>query len=400
MVLTNSYRLEEGLQIVPQGITIAADGITLDGGGAVLAGLRTGGPGIRIANRSGVVIRNLEISGFRHGIEILGSADVLLENIRISGTAETPHNSVFLNIFHAPGEMPGAVLVRDCAGIRLAGCDLSHQMCGLLSYDSRSLDVRNSLANYCSGFGFYLSGTSESRFENNYADFCCRWQPREGGAGHMGADAAGFVLVRGSSRNSFLRNFARMGGDGFFLAGLTHDRVSLPCNDNIFIGNDASWSPNIGFEATFSAGNVFEENIAERCNYGFWLGFSRGNRLAGNSIRFNRQAGIAVENGVEMTAESNRITHNGNGVLLWSKRIPDFDKAVPENDTSRDWEISGNEFTANGAAIRIAADQDHGVAPFTANGPAAPLGKHRINGNRYAHNRIDLDVPDGIGDEA
>ena len=400
MILNEDIRLESGLHGLPGGIEIAADGITLDGNHATLAGGRSEGIGIRIDGRRDIVLRNLDLTGFRHGISITASSNVRLENVSVSATAEIPHSTVFLDIFHAPGAYGCGVLVRDSENVSLERCDFSHQMCGLLSYDSRALNVQESSANYCSGFGFYLSGTSGSHFEGNHADFCCRWQPREGGSGHMGADAAGFVLVRGSSGNTFKRNFARMGGDGFFLAGLTHDRVFLPCNDNLFIENDASWSPNIGFEATFSAGNVFRNNIAERCNYGFWLGFSRDNLLEGNRIRFNRQAGIAVENGIEMTAKGNRITHNGYGLLLWSKRIPVFDDAVPENDTSRDWEINGNEFAANGTAVRIAADQDHGIAPFTANGKCPPLGKHHIAGNSFTENRVDHVVPEGIEIEA
>ena len=397
MILKENTQLEPGPHTLPGGIEIAADAVTLDGRGARLAGVRGEGVGIRIDGRRGVVIKNLDLAGYRHGISITGSQDIRLENVRVAGTAEIPHSTVFLDIFHRPGDYGGGVLVRSSGDVMLERCNLSHQMCGLLSYDSRELTVRGSAANYCSGFGFYLSGTTVSLFESNHADFCCRWQPRGDGGGHMGADAAGFVLVRGSSRNTFRGNFARMGGDGFFLAGLTHDRIPLPCNDNRFFENDASWSPNIGFEATFSSGNLFQDNIAEQCNYGFWLGFSRDNLLEGNRIRYNRQAGIAVENGVRMTAKRNRISHNGYGILLWSKRIPAFDDAVPENDTSRDWTIEDNEFSANGSAVRLAADQDHGVAPFTDHGPCPPLGLHFISGNTFTRNRIDLDVPEGFG---
>ncbi|HUF38618.1 MAG TPA: right-handed parallel beta-helix repeat-containing protein [Anaerolineales bacterium] len=394
MVLLEDTDLEEKPYALPGGLDFDADGITLDGKGATLAGNPGEGTGIRIAGRRNIVVRNLSISGYRHGISISGSADIRLENVRIFGTAEIPHSTVFLDIFHVPGSYGGGVLVQDSEAIDMDGCDLSHQLCGLLGYDSRHLNVQRCTANYCSGFGFYLSGIRDSTFADNDADFCCRWQPRDGGAGHMGADAAGFVLVRGASGNTFQGNKARMGGDGFFLAGLTHHRVLMPCNDNRFLGNDASWSPNIGFEATFSSGNIFKDNIADHCNYGFWLGFSQQNLLEGNTIRFNRQAGIAVENGIDMEARGNRFIRNGHGILLWSRRIPEFDAAVPENDTSRDWTITGNEFDHNGTAVRIAADQDHGIVPFTTNGPAPPLGAHRVMGNTCTGNRVDLDVPE------
>src|SRR5690606_4799284 len=112
------------------------------------------------------------------------------------------------------------------------------------------------------GFGFHLYETCDSRFQNNVADYCCRYEPRGERKGHMGADAAAFLLVYGSSRNLFKHNFARLSGDGFFLAGLPPDADQpVGCDFNEFEENDASFSPNIAFEATFSRRNVYRGNI-------------------------------------------------------------------------------------------------------------------------------------------
>lgn len=393
MRLVRDTVLPPGIHALPDGIEIAADGVTLDGAGAVLVGSGREGVGVRVTGRTGVRIRNLTVLEYRHGIHAAGCRDLRIESVRVASTWEIPHNTLFLDIFHTPGAYPGAVLLEETSDSRVADCTLSHQMCGLLSYACRGLEVARNNASYSSGFGFLLSGTSESRFENNDADFCCRWHARAEGGGHMGADAAGFVLVNGSSRNTLQENRARLGGDGFFLAGLRHDGGFAPCDENLFVRNDASWSPNIGFEATFSSGNIFRENTAARCNYGFWLGFSRENLLEGNQIQANRQAGIAVENGVGMRVRSNHFSGNGAGVLLWSKRIPAFDAAVPQNDTSRDWVIEQNEFTANGKAIRIAADQDHGVRDFVQNGSCPEPHNHLLRGNRFDRNAVDVDAP-------
>jgi parallel beta-helix repeat protein len=255
--------------------------------------------------------------------------------------------------------------------------------------------VRHNLANYNSGFGFHLYGTSDSLFEDNFADFCCRWERR--GAvgdrkGHMGADATGFLIVRGASRNIFRRNFARLGGDGFFLAGLTSQLEPMPCNDNLFEENDASWSPNIAFEATFSRGNIYRNNYADNCNYGFWLGFSRENILENNRIGHNRQAGIAVENGIDMQVRGNDFKENRHGILLWSKRIPEFDLPVPDNDTSRDWLIEHNTFTRNRKAIRIAADQDHGLREYSPHGTCPPPRNHTLRENQFIENVLDVEL--------
>lgn len=256
------------------------------------------------------------------------------------------------------------------------------------------------LANYCSGFGFYLHETSDSEFAANYADYCCRYEPREGGGGrHMGADAAGFVIVNRSCRNRFGDNMARLSGDGFFLAGLHPSGEHVGCDNNVFAGNDGSYSPNIAFEETFSSGNVYRRNKASNGNYGFWLGFSADCLLEGNEIVGNRRAGVAVENGYAMTVRDNDFRRNEYGVLLWSKYVAAFARSVPQNDTSHDWLISHNRFRRNGTAVRIAADQDHAVRPMSVGVTAAPLGRHMISDNQLKDNSADIQA-EGISERS
>ena len=376
--------------LLPEGAEIAADNITIDGHGATIVGSQRTGSGLRIHNRKNVTIRNLKLMEFKHGIDARNCEGLVFENVQVTSTQEVAHNTVFLNIFHSSSSYGSGILLENVSASVIRDCDLTHQFCGLMLYDCSGLTVENNNASYASGFGFYMSGTVKSDFRNNYADFCCRWHPRENITGHMGADAAGFVIVNGSSGNTFSENLARMGGDGFFPAGLSHDLTHAPCNDNLFIGNDASWSPNISFEATFSKGNRFIENKANHSNYGFWLGFSSENTIENNEIRNNRAAGIAVENGVNMQAVKNQIVGNGYGILLWSKRIPQFDQAVPDNDTSRDWLIHANEITANRVGIRIAADQDHGTRPFLEHGPTPEPKNHHLVDNRFSRNHHDI----------
>jgi parallel beta-helix repeat protein len=265
-------------------------------------------------------------------------------------------------------------------------------MNGLLAYNCGNLTIRSNVASYNSGFGIMLSNTNDSLFEENYADYCCRWEPRGGRTGHMGADATGFLILSGSSRNVFRRNYARMGGDGFFMAGLNPRFELRPCNDNLFEENDASHSPNIGFEATFCANNTFRNNLANRCNYGFWLGFSMDNTITGNQMHYCTQAGFAVENGSGFVVEDNSFAYSPHGILLWSKHIESFLNVVPRNDTSHDWTIRRNKFTRNDKAIRIAADQDHGVRPYATTGKR-PY-SHIIRDNTIEDNRLGVELVD------
>jgi parallel beta-helix repeat protein len=264
-------------------------------------------------------------------------------------------------------------------------------MNGILSYQCKRLKITNNLANYCSGFGFHLFETSDSTFTNNYADYCCRYYLSDGGS-HLGADAAGFLIVHGSSNNVFKQNYARLGGDGFFLAGLTPDGIDVGCNNNLFEENDASYSPNNAFEGVFSKGNIYKRNKANHSNYGFWLGFSSDCTLKDNQIYDNRQAGIAVENGIRFEVSNNDIQNNNYGILVWTRSY-EFLKTVPDmNVTSSDWLIQRNKLIQNKKAIRIAANQNHGIRSLDVEKASILPNNHVIRNNEIRENNIGIEL--------
>lgn len=398
MVVREDTTLAPGVYHLPRGISIERDGVTLDGSGAVLVGAGREGQAIRVAGRADVTVRGLRLRDYEHGIWARGCRNLTLAGNAITSTAEVPPNTVFLDIWR-PAEQAygGAISLWEVTDSLIAENDLQHQQSGLLTYHCARLAVRGNLAGYNSGFGIHLFGTCDSLFDGNCADYCCRFEPREGGLhhGHMGADAAGFLAVHGSCRNVFRRNTARLGGDGFFLAGLAPDGEKFGCDDNLFDENDASLSPNIAFEATFCRGNTFRRNHADRSNYGFWLGFSWDSLLEENRMVMNRQAGIAVENGHGIAVRGSTFQANGHGILLWSKRVEQFAALFPESLTSYDWQIEGNVFTRNGKGIRIAADQDHGIRPLPAElrgRPETRPRRHVIRRNDIQDNRVGIEL--------
>lgn len=394
MVIRHDVVFEPGTYILPHGIRIAAPGVTVDGRGAVLVGANRQGTGITVEACDGVTLRHLTLIDYRWGIRAVECSGITISGHRIADTAELAPNTVFLDIWLDERNAYGAaILLVDVDHSIVEGNDLQHQQCGVLAYRCRHLVIRRNEANYNSGFGFYLSSTCDSVFEENSADYCCRFEPRQGGLhyGHMGADAAGFVAVRASCNNRFLRNTARMGGDGFFLAGLAPDGTPAGCNNNLFEANDASLSPNIAFEATFCSGNIFRRNNANRSNYGFWLGYSWDTVVEENQALLNRQAGIAAENAHACRAERNTFQGNGCGILLWSRFAQEFVRVFPEAITTFEWALLENTLISNGTGIRIAADQDHGIRPA----PPDPEGRtrprnHEMRRNNIQDNRIGI----------
>jgi parallel beta-helix repeat protein len=401
MVITHDTVLEPGIYLLPNGIAVDADDITLDCNGAVLIGAHREGRGITCVGHSGVTIKGASVRDYYHGIYCKDCANLVVTGNQVTSTAEVAANTIFLDIWLGPEEAYGGGvflwLVKDS---RIEDNDLQHQMNGVLTYQCSKLSVLRNNASYCSGYGIHLCETSDSLFEDNYADYCSRWNKRTEAVGleqlgHMGADATGFLIVRKSCRNTFRRNFARLGGDGFFLAGLAPDMEKVGCNDNLFEANDGSLSPNIAFEATFSRGNVFRNNRADRCNYGFWLGFSWDNTIEGNRVVHNRQAGIAVENGHGMIVRDNEFHSNAHGILLWTKQAETFRETYPESVTSYNWTIENNTFTRNGKAICIAADKDHGIRPLPdqeSGNPEQRPHDHIIRKNEIQDNRIGVEL--------
>jgi parallel beta-helix repeat protein len=299
---------------------------------------------------------------------------------------------LFLDIWKPANQAYGsAIFLEQVSEAKIHDNDLQHQMNGMLSYQCKGLEVIHNNASYCSGFGFHLFETCDSAFVENYADFCCRYYLSDSGS-HLGADAAGFLIVFKSCNNIFRKNTARLGGDGFFLAGLTPEGVDVGCNHNLFHENDASYSPNNAFEGVFSQGNTYQGNKANHSNYGFWLGFARDCTLGDNQIHHNRQAGIAVENGIHFEVLDNDIQNNTHGILIWT-RLYDFLKNVPNiNETSRDWLIERNKLLQNKKAIRIAANQDHGVRPLEGEKSPIPPSDHIIQNNEIRDNLIGIEL--------
>jgi parallel beta-helix repeat protein len=393
LTISKDTQLEPRVYLFPEGITIDSDHVTLDGRGATLIGThKTASQGIRVSGRKNILIKNLRILNYYHGISIKQSTGIEICDCTISLTTEIQSNTLFLDIWKpAADSYGGAIFLEQVTDTNVHDNDLQHQMNGILSYQCKRLNVTNNLANYCSGFGFHLFETSDSTYANNYADYCCRYYLSDAGS-HLGADATGFLIIYKSCNNIFRKNYARLGGDGFFLAGLTPNGIDVGCNNNLFEGNDASYSPNNAFEGVFSKGNIYQGNKANHSNYGFWLGFSSNCILANNQIYSNRQAGIAVENGIHFEVRNNDIQNNTHGVLIWTRSY-DFLKDVPNmNATSSDWMIERNKFIQNKKAVRIAAGQNHGVRPLEDARSSILPQNHRIQNNEIRDNVIGIEL--------
>src|SRR5260370_9770203 len=164
--------------------------------------------------------------------------------------------------------------------------------------------VNNNNLSFTPGLGMGFYRPSHNRIKENRLDYNVRGYSHR--FYHRGQDSADLLAFEQSSRNVVAYNSATHGGDGFFLwAGqTTMDSGNGGANDNLLYGNDFSFSPANGIEATFSR-NTFVGNRMEGCDYGIWGGYSFGSKIIGNKFIGNR-FGIAIEHG-----QDNMIISNG-----------------------------------------------------------------------------------------
>ncbi len=350
MVITVDTVLAAGTYYLPNGISIGASGITVEGNGTVLYGNDTGN-GLSATGRNNVTVRTLTIRDYFHGMHFYNCDDLTVTNCNVWGTPELPEGSIFLNIWDGPnGSYAHAMWFRYCDRATITLNDTSDQQNGISLFDCTYGLVENNTTSYNSGWGIYIWNTDYSIIRDNTVDYCTRDY-----YGWSGADAAGIMIIRGSDNNQFLDNSCIGGGDGIFLSGHPNG-PHQPSNFNYFAGNDCSESPNNGFEATFSEGNVFENNISDDCNYGYWLGYSFDNVIRNNEMDGCDTAGIAIEHGHGNTIEGNTITSNPTGISLWT----DYDSGLlvtfPDREDSYGYTIHNNTIEGSSYAINCVAD--------------------------------------------
>ena len=130
---------------------------------------------------------------------------------------------------------------------------------------------------------------------HNRADYNVRGYSH--GFYRRGQDSAGLLIYEQSCRNVVAYNSMTHGGDGLFLwAGQsTMDTGEGGANDNLFYGNDFSFAPTNGMEATFSR-NTFVDNRIEGSDTACGAATATIRRSSA-TISSAIASGIAIEHG-------------------------------------------------------------------------------------------------------
>ena len=290
---------------------VTTDGVTLDLSGCVVDGVDFNGVGVHVHDCADVTIRGGVVRGFCQGIRAEN-----VRGLRIEGCVVTdnrnPQEMGWLEDTHEPNEegYGGGIFLLNVTASTIERCMVTGNFNGVDLVRCSRVTVSEIDASHSSNVGIHLLLSSHCTVKKSRAEHCIRYTDR---FWNDTADSAGILIEEFSHHNRIVDNSLRFSGDGLFIRA--NNRHS---SDHNYIGrNDGSYSPNNAFESVFSVGNVFEDNIANFSNYGFWLGYSKQTVVRGNRIRSNRLDGIAIEHGSDNLIERNVIKANRNGVRLW-----------------------------------------------------------------------------------
>jgi parallel beta-helix repeat protein len=372
-VLKNKlYKIDGDKESLHPVILVEGSNIVLDFKNAVLKGSDDKknpdeffGLGILIRNSKKVTIRNLKIRGYKIGLLAKNVDELTLENCDLSynyrqhlnSTQEKEDLSDWLSHHHNENDewlrYGAGIYLRDCNKPIIKNCRVTGGQNALMMTQCNDALIYNNDFSFNSGIGIGLYRSSRNKIMYNRIIFNVRGY--SDGVYNRGQDSAGLLVYEQSDDNFFYKNNVTHCGDGLFLwAGqTTMDNGKGGCNNNIIMGNDFSYAPTNGVEATFSSNTITDNRIVE-CDNGVWGGYSFNSTISNNKFRNNKTA-IAIEHG-----QHNRITYNVfNGdkeaIKLWERgRQPaDWGYAKSRDTRSHDYVIAYNNFTANGTAIDL-----------------------------------------------
>jgi parallel beta-helix repeat protein len=393
-------------------ITIRGDNITVDFAGATMVGTTEDalpdaakGIAIRVDGGRNVRVINANVRGYKIGILAHGVSGLsLIDNDlsynwkpRLYSTIEHESLIDWLSFHHnEKGEWlrygAGAYL-SDVAAGEITGNTVNQGMNGLMLVRSNGLRIWNNNFSFNSGVGIGLYRSSGNTIMHNRADYNVRGYSE--GFYRRGQDAADLLIYEQSNKNIVAYNSMTHGGDGVFLwAGQsTMDTGEGGANDNLFFGNDFSFAPANGIEATFSR-NTFIRNYVEGCEYGIWGGYSFGSTILGNRFVDNH-IGIAIEHGQNNLIMANIFAADSTDIRIWADSIEPSDWGYPKHRDTRStsYKIEGNLFGDAKVGVRAANTSGLSLTDNRFIDVDTPTVLRDTSGYSYTDNTTERDTP-------
>jgi len=316
---------------------VGADNVVIDGNSLSLDGRNKSGYGVYLNNHTGVAIKNFTIKNYYYAMNIQNGSNITITNNNVSGNKGSNNTFLDLNvsIANSPG---GGILFNNISASNISVNTGSYQDVGINLYNSNGNTISTNDFSNNTGWGIRLYQSSNNTISSNQAHHNNR-------CNNTGCDSAGILLAYSSNSNSIIGNNIIYSGNGFFIG----NENGLPSNNNTVDSNDGSFSSNNCFEATFSQGNIFKNNTAKNCNYGFWLGFSHDSQLLNNIVSNNRTDGVYWESGRFGTVTGNTFSANARyGFAVTLSTNSSLIQRYPGSESSHDYNFTSNKITDNG----------------------------------------------------
>lgn len=334
------------LVVAASGVRIDLDGVIIESGDSVPSRYR--GYGITLRNVDSVAITGGTIRGFHIGVMLEGGSGHSVTGMTLSGSRmqalrSTPDRfseADWLDIFHPDTfETYGAGLyLKNAEGITVQGVTARDAQNGIMLSSVRRSQLLDNDVSDNSGWGMSLWRSSRNALLRNRATHNVRCESE---SYSRGCDSAALLIRQRSDSNVIADNDLRWSGDGFFLSG--HQPELEPSVGNLVIRNDASHSYHNAFEATWSWSTVFIENRADSSAYGFWLGYSTGATVRGNTIVGSREVAIAIEHGSDNEIAGNVVIGGKDGIKLFT--------SATSGPPSRGYRVSDNTLARLGRGL-------------------------------------------------
>ncbi|MBA2628114.1 MAG: right-handed parallel beta-helix repeat-containing protein [Gemmatimonadales bacterium] len=314
--------IERGVIVVISSNTrVDLSGVSLESGDTLASAFV--GAGVTSQGLNNVSIIGGAISGYRYGVRINGGRGHRVRDIGLSGSRaqrlhSTPHvfnEADWLDIFRPDTfeQYGGGVYLKNTEDATVTGVTAHGAQNGIVLFNVRRAYIADNDVSGNSGWGISLWRSAHNTIARNQAHHSVRC---EGETYHQGCDSAALLMRQESDSNTIIENDLSGSGDGFFLSG--HRPLLQPSVGNLVLRNDATGAFHNAFESTFSWGNSFIENHADSSGYGFWLGYSSGNLVRGNTILGSRNTGIAIEHGSDNVLSGNVIIGGRTGIWLFA----------------------------------------------------------------------------------
>ncbi len=370
-VARGSYRISGDTSLASAVITIRGNNIDVDFAKAELVGTAVDvapdearGVAILVDGGSNITIRNARVRGYHVAILARGTRKLRLIDNDLSHNWKPrlysliEHESLADWLSHHKNDKDewlrfgAAAYLVDVKGGEIRGNTMRQGMEGVMLTRSDSIRIVRNDISFNSGVGIGLYRSNVNTIMHNRVDYNVRGYSA---FYRRGQDSADLLIYEQSSHNVVAYNSMTHGGDGLFLWAGQHtmDTGEGGANDNLFYGNDFSFAPTNGMEATFSR-NVFVRNRIEGSDHGLWGGYSFGSAVIDNDFIGNR-IGIAIEHGQNDTIALNHFERDGTAMQLWASKIEPSDWQYPKRRDTRSvgYVVEGNRATSERMGFRV-----------------------------------------------